>query len=273
MDVATLLAVVITVAVVVGAILTGSDLLTFLNLPGLIIVLGGTFAATLIKFSVGRVFGALRLGVRTAVVREAENPRDLINRMIELATPMRRRGPVALDNAEVDHAFLKKGVQLCADGHDFEVIRKVLTSDIERSVERHEQSERIFRGIGDSAPAFGMIGTLVGLVQMLSNMQDPSAIGPGMAVALLTTLYGALIAYLIALPVADKLEAKTGAERLTMTLILEGVLQIQARQHPAVLAELLEAYLPESQQRKARSDEPEQASDPSGEPESSGEIL
>ena len=108
---------------------------------------------------------------------------------------------------------------------------------------------------------------------MSKEIGSDSAIGPGMAVALLTTLYGALIAYLIALPVADKLEAKTGAERLTMTLILEGVLQIQARQHPAVLAELLEAYLPESQQRKARSDEPEQASDPSGEPESSGEIL
>ena len=152
---------------------------------------------------------------------------------------------LALEEVKIDDEFFRKGIRLCIDGHDGDVVRKALTSDMELSIQRHEEGGKIFRGIGDSAPAFGMIGTLVGLVQMLSNMEDPKTIGPAMAIALLTTLYGALIANLVALPIADKLEQ----ERVIKSLIVDGVMQIHARQNPRIVEELLQVYLPTSQRQ------------------------
>ena len=247
MDLATLLGLIIGIAVVTLAVMSGSDLTIFLNLPGFLIVVGGTFAATLIKFPLSSVFIAFKLGVKTAFINVHESPRGLIDTSIELAGRARKEGMLALEQVEVTNQFFKRGIRLCIDGHALEVVRKALTSEMELSIQRHEEGGKIFRGIGESAPAMGMIGTLVGLVQMLSKLEDPATIGPAMAVALLTTLYGALIANLIALPIADKLESKTEEERVTKELILEAVTQIHSRQSPMVLADILEAYLPDSQ--------------------------
>lgn len=247
MDITTVLGLVIGVIVVTLAILTGSDLQIFLNLPGILIVLGGTFAATLIKFPLSGIFIALTVGVKAAFVNEHDNPRELIDLAIRLTRRARKSGLLSLEKIKVANSFFKKGVQLCVDGRDAEFIRQMLTKEMDLAIMRQEVGEKVFAAIGDSAPAFGMFGTLVGLVQMLSTMDDPTTIGRSMAVALLTTLYGVLIAHLIALPISEKLRAKSEQERENRMLIIESIVQIHDRQNPTVLVELLEAYLPEKQ--------------------------
>ena len=241
MDVTTVLGLIIGVIVVTLAILTGSDLWIFL------IVVGGTFAATLIKFPLSGMFVAFTVGVKAAFVNEHDNPRELIDLAIRLTKRARKSGLLSLERVKVANSFFKKGVQLCVDGRDVEFIRKMLTKEMDMAIMRQEVGEKVFAAIGDSAPAFGMFGTLVGLVQMLSTMSDPTSIGRSMAVALLTTLYGVLIAHLVALPISEKLRRKSEQERENRLLIIEGVVQIHDRQNPTVLVELLEAYLPEKQ--------------------------
>lgn len=254
MDIATLLGLIIGVTVVTLAIMTGSDLWIFLNLPGFLIVLGGTFAATLIKFPISGVFVAFFVGIKAAFVNENETPREIIDLTMRLVKRARKSGLIGLEKIRAGNSFFRKGVQLCADGRDVDFIRKTMTREMELAIQRQEVGERVFRAIGDSAPAFGMVGTLVGLVQMLSNMSDPTTIGPAMAVALLTTLYGALIAYLIALPIADKLEAKNALERANKVLIIEAIVQIHERNNPTAVFDILEAYLPEKQRQRRTSD-------------------
>ncbi len=247
MDIATLLGLVMGTGVVVAAILVGSDLFIFLNLPGFLIVIGGTLAATLVKFPISKVFVAFKVGAVAAFVSDKQDALSLVEFAIELAKKSRKGGLLALEGVDIENKFFKKGVQLCVDGMSPEVVRKTLTSEMHQTIRRNEEGSKIFRGIGDAAPAFGMIGTLVGLVQMLANLSDPSSIGPAMAVAMLTTLYGALIANLIALPIADKLESRVDDEENISSLIIEAVLEIQAQTNPNVLGEILQSYLPEHQ--------------------------
>ena len=249
MDIATLLGLVIGVSVVLMAVLTGSDLWIFINIPGLLIVVGGTFAATLIKFTLGSVMVALKVGSKAALTNPKNDPREIIDESLEMAALARKSGVLALEGRDIPNGFMAHGIRLCIDGHNLDVVRKVMTSEKDQNQVRHEEGSKIFRAIGDSAPAFGMIGTLVGLVQMLANMDDPKTIGPAMAIALLTTLYGALIANLICLPIADKLESKIDNGRVTSDLIIEAVSQIHQRQSPMILGDILEAYLPENQRR------------------------
>ena len=247
MDIATLIGLVLGMAVVALAVLTESDFWVFLNLPGFLIVMGGTFAATLIKFPISKVFVAFRVGVAAAFRNEHDDAPEIIEDAASFAAVVRKEGWLALQDAPVENDFFAKGIQLCVDGFDIDVVREALTREMNLDTSRQEVGERIFRAIGDSAPAFGMIGTLVGLVQMLSTMDDPSTIGPAMAIALLTTLYGALIANLVALPIAEKLEAKAGQDRLTKSLIIEAIVGLHAKRSPDVLVEMLEVYLPENQ--------------------------
>ncbi len=244
MDFATLIGLILGTAVILMAMLTGSEASIFINIPGVMIVLGGTIASTLIKFSIRSCFFAFILALKKTFWQACDKPTDLIELANSLVKTVRKQSLIALENIEVKNPLLKKGIQLCVDGYKPEFIRKVLTQEMNQSIQRHEMSEKVFRAMGDAAPAFGMIGTLVGLVQMLSNMQEPSSIGPAMAVALLTTLYGALFANLFALPIADKLQSRTSDERLNKSLIIESVLGIQQGINPQILNELLEAYLP-----------------------------
>ena len=255
MDIATLLGLFIGVSVVTLAIMTGSSLEIFLNLPGILIVLGGTFAATLIKFPISGVFVAFFVGIKAAFVNEHESPGEIINLTMRLVKRARKVGLLGLEKVKVKNTFFRKGVELCVDGRDVDFIRKMMTREMDLAIQRQEVGERVFRAIGESAPAFGMVGTLVGLVQMLSSMSDPTSIGRAMAVALLTTLYGVLIAQLIALPISDKLEAKNEIERANRVLIIEAIVQIHDRNNPAAVLDILEAYLPEKQ-RNRRSDDP-----------------
>ncbi|MGB0669995.1 MAG: MotA/TolQ/ExbB proton channel family protein [Rhodospirillales bacterium] len=254
MDLTTLAGLLIGIVVVTLAVLTESSLDIFLNLPGFLIVLGGTFAATLVKFPMANVLIAFTVGIKAAFVNEREGPRDLIHMALQLTKRARKAGLLALENVVIHNNFFRKGIQLLVDGRDIDTVKKMLTREMEMAIQRQDVGARVFRAIGESAPAFGMVGTLVGLVQMLSTMDDPTSIGRAMAVALLTTLYGALVAHLVALPIADKLEAKNEVESANRRLIIESVVQIHAKQNPAVLVEILEAYLPEKQRAQSASD-------------------
>ncbi len=250
MDIATLLGLLGAIAVIALAIVLGGSAGTFVNVPSLAIVIGGTFAATLTRISLADFLGSFKL-VLSTFLHKSVSLTKLIEEAVELADVARKEGVLALEGREIGHPFLEEGVNLCIDGHSTEVVQKMLSKDINLSIERHDVGREMFKSIGDAAPAMGMIGTLIGLVQMLSNMDDPKQIGPAMAVALLTTLYGAVIANAVALPLADKLKKISQDERLSKSLILESVSAIQAGTNPRVVEQILKTYLPENMRDKS----------------------
>jgi chemotaxis protein MotA len=253
-DIATLLGLIIGVSVVTLAIMTGSDMSIFLSLPGFLIVCGGTFAATLIKFPISGVFVAFFVGTKAAYINEKEIPREIVDLTMRLVKRARKVGLLGLEKVSVRNSFFRKGIQLCVDGREASVIRKMMTQQMELSIQRQEVGEKVFRAIGESAPAFGMVGTLVGLAQMLSSMDDPTTIGRATAVALLTTLYVVLIAQLIALPISDKLEVKNEIEGANRVLIIEAIVQVHERNNPTAVLDILEAYHPEKQRHRRTGD-------------------
>jgi chemotaxis protein MotA len=255
MDVATLAGLIAGIAIISAAISSSSDLMTFVNIPGLMIVLGGTTAAVLIKFPMKTARQAFANGVRSAFLHREQHAEDIIKQAVQLSMIGRKKGKLALEQVEVRNPFFEKGILMIADGHSSDFIRKALTLDMDLSIERHQLGERVFRAIGDSAPAFGMIGTLVGLVQMLTKMDDPSGIGMGMAIALLTTLYGSLVANLVAIPIADKLQMRAQEEYHNRGLIIESIGCIHDGQSPRVMEEVLLAYLPSEQRDAGNGDE------------------
>ena len=243
MDILTLVGLVAGVLIVVLAMLANASFLTFLNLPGLAIVLGGTFAVTLIKFRMASVMSAFRLAMSAAFTDRMARPAELIREVGALAMVVRKEGILGLENHQTDNEFLQKAINLCVDGHPPELVEEALAQETQQTAERYEVAERVFRGIGESAPAIGMLGTLVGLVQMLNTLDDPSSIGPAMAIALLTTLYGAFIAQLIALPLADKLQLKAEDESRNQMLIITSIKNIMRGENPRVMTELLSSFV------------------------------
>jgi len=251
MDLATLIGFIAGNLIIAMAIVIGGDAGIFFNVPGILVVVGGTAAATFMKFPLADCLFALKSGVSMAFKDTMQNPTELVERIKELANRARKDGLLALEDEPVSNEFFQKGIQLCVDGQQPEFVKKVLDNDMEKSIERLELGAQIYQGIGDAAPAFGMIGTLVGLVQMLANMSDASAIGPSMAVALLTTLYGALIANMFAIPVATKLQLRYQYDRMTKSLIIEGVQGIAQGESPHVIEEILRTYLQDAKVAEA----------------------
>lgn len=245
MDLATLIGMVGAILTVGVAIGMGGVPSAFVNAPSLVIVVVGTLLVTLMKFSLGQFLSAARVALKAFIFKVPE-PSVLIDKSVELANEARSNGLLALEEAEVPDEFFKKGINLVVDGHDQDVVRSVLTKEVDLTVSRHKDGQAIFKAIGDVAPAMGMIGTLIGLVQMLTVMDDPKQIGPSMAVALLTTLYGAMIANMIALPIADKLALRSTEERLAKSLIVDAILGIQDGRNPRVIQDMLTTYLPKS---------------------------
>ncbi len=247
MDIATIAGILAGSTVVAVAILIGGDVGTFVNVPSILIVVGGGFAATVIRFPLANVYHALVLGGKVAFTHKNTNPKDMIEQIAQLAEVVRKDGPLGLENVEIEDEFLSKGARFVADGYERDVIVEMLERERDLNLERLDEGQRIYKAIGDAAPAFGMIGTLVGLVQMLSAMDDPSSIGPAMAVALLTTLYGAVISNLIALPIADKLSTKGKIVEVNQTLSIDGIIQLSQGKNPNLIREMLVSYLPEKQ--------------------------
>lgn len=247
MDLATILGMTFGAIVIAVAILLGGSFGQFVDVPSILIVLGGGMAATLIRFPLAGVMHAFQTGGKVAFTHVKVEPRELIEKIAEMGDIVRRAGPLGLESVEIDEANLQKGSQMIADGYDGTFIRESMELGRDQYLTRLMEGQRVFKSLGDAAPAFGMIGTLVGLVQMLANMDDPSAIGPAMAVALLTTLYGAVLANLVCLPIADKLTAKLGFEEINQTLIIDGIMSVREGKSPALIREMLVAYLPENQ--------------------------
>ena len=249
MDLATLIGLIGAFAIVMASIFLGGSAGTFVNTPSLLVVFGGTFLVTMIKFSLKSFLSASSIAVK-AFIHKPLPPEDLIENAVDLAKTARQGGLLALEDAEVPDEFMKSGLNLLVDGHPPEVVRSVLSKDLQMTLKRHSDGQDIFKAIGDVGPAMGMIGTLIGLVQMLSNMDDPKQIGPAMAVALLTTLYGAILANMVALPIADKLAVRSSEENNRKSLIIDALLGIQAGQNPRVIENMLETYLPRSQRQQ-----------------------
>ncbi|MAR92571.1 MAG: flagellar motor protein PomA [Pseudomonadota bacterium] len=245
MDLATLIGLIGALVIVVMAMVTGGDVMIFVNVPSILIVVGGTVFAVMAKYSLGQFLGAMKVMGKSFKFK-LSSPEEIIVEVVELADVARKGGLLSLEGKEVSNEFLGKGIQLLVDGHDPEVVKSILSKDVREGQARHSTGKAIFVNIGDTAPAMGMIGTLIGLVQMLSAMDDPKAIGPAMAVALLTTLYGAMIANMFALPVADKVGIRAEEEARIQSMIIDALLAIQAGQNPRVIQGLLKTYLPAS---------------------------
>ena len=250
MDLATLVGMLGGIGFIVMAMILGGDLSMFVDVPSVLIVFCGSLFVVMSQFTLGQFFGAGKIAGK-AFMFKIDTPEDLIEKVVEMADAARTGGVLALEDAEIANPFMQKGVDMLVDGHDIDVVRETLAKDISMTTERHEFGVSIFKGLGDVAPAMGMIGTLIGLVAMLSNMDDPKAIGPAMAVALLTTLYGAFLANVICLPIAAKLSNRLNEEKLNQSLILDGIVGIADGQNPRVIEGILKNYLAASKRGAA----------------------
>jgi chemotaxis protein MotA len=252
MDIATIIGLVAGIGILSTAILLGGEVSLFVDVPSILIVGGGTIASTLINYplaDVVSVFGTLR----NAFFHKTTNTEELIKKLVQFATIARREGILALEShaGEANDEFLRKSVQLAIDGTAPELIKDILTTDLAFMEDRHALGQSVLNAMGTYAPAFGMIGTLVGLVQMLATLDDPSKIGAGMAVALLTTLYGALAANVFFLPCAGKLKIRTSMEILAKEVIIEGILSIQSGDNPRIVEEKLKAFISPAMREQA----------------------
>ena len=258
MDLATLIGFLAAIGIIAAAIFVGGSADMFFNVPSMLVVAGGTIGAVLMQFSIAQFLGAIKVGMK-ALFHKALSPKELIETTIDLANTARKGGLLALEDKDTGNPFFQMGIQMMVDGHEPEVVRQTMVSDMNLTVERHDLGQKIFKAIGDVAPAMGMIGTLIGLVQMLSNMDDPKKIGPAMAVALLTTLYGAMIANVFALPLAEKLGLRSNEERQIKSMIIDAIAGIQEGRNPRVIEGILMTYLPGSERNGGDEEDAEQA--------------
>lgn len=237
---------------VAWALMSGGNIMGYWDTPSVILVVGGTSAVIFMVMPfkiVRRMLGV----ISKAMFHQERSIAKLIDDMVGYAEIARRDGILSLENKakEITDPFIVRGIQMAVDGTDPELIEQILTTELDNLAERHESGKFILDTIGKYAPAFGMIGTLVGLVVMLRNMSDPSAIGPGMAVAILTTLYGALISNGVALPLADRLAKRSAEEVLYKTVIIKGVMAIQSGDNPRIVEQKLRTFLPPSARKAA----------------------
>lgn len=226
----------------------------FVHVPSLMIVFGGTIAVTMMAFPIADLKPIFKVMLVTAF-HKTTTPTQEIERIVSYANLARKEGLLALENKlqEVDDSFFSKGIQLVIDGFSAETVRDIMELEAEWQSQRHSTGKKIMDQMGAFAPAFGMIGTLVGLVQMLQDLSDPSSIGIGMATALLTTLYGAVAANMIFLPLAGKLEMRAKTEALMRALMIEGIVAIQSGEKPQLIKEKLKGFLAPSLRERVES--------------------
>ncbi len=253
MDVATIVGVMLGFFVIVGAIVAGGGAGMFLHIPSLAITIGGMICATLIHFSLPQFLGIFSVIKKTIVTKIPSQP-ELIQKMVNFAAINRRDGTLALEPeiGKLSDMFFIKGMQLLVDGQDSEVIRDLLTPEIQYLQERHSKGKKILEFMGAAAPAFGMIGTLIGLIQMLRSLESPEKIGAGMAVALLTTFYGAFSANLIFIPLAGKLGIYSKEESTAMEMVVEGVCAVSQGDNPTTVREKLQAFVSQSRRQEVK---------------------
>ncbi len=248
MDIATIIGLASSLGCVLfGIVVGGAGVMTFVNIPSILITVGGTIAATLIAFPLPEFLKVFKVAMK--ILKSPQfSAVSTIPLLVSYSEKSRQQGLLSLEN-EVENVkddFLRTGMRLIIDGTAPEEIRDVLENELEALAMRHKRAQELFLTIGKFAPAFGMIGTLIGLIAMLKTMSDPSTIGPAMAVSLITTLYGSLMANIFCLPVAGKLKTRTADELLMKRVILEGLIMIQAQANPRFIAQKLVTFLPPS---------------------------
>lgn len=243
MDISTVVGLLLATVAIIGSILYGSPLSIFIDVPSVAVVGGGVIATTMVKWPMENLKALVPIYMKS-IFSSSVDPKAMIEEIQKLAETARRESVFALEKVPVDDKFLKKAVTLAADNRPPEVITSILSLEIAAMEERHSKGVDILEGMGADGPAFGMIGTLIGLVQMLQSMSDPSAIGPAMAVALLTTFYGSVIANVFTIPVAAKLKQRSKQESTKMNIVIAGVLGIVAGENPRVIREKLDSFLP-----------------------------
>lgn len=247
MDIATVIGFVLATLAIIGSILSGGSLAAFIDTPSILVVGGGVIAAIFIKWPMDQIKMLVSIYMK-CIFNSAVNPKTMIEEIQKLAETARRESVFALEKVPVEDPFLKKAVTLAADNRPPEVITSILQLEIDSLVNRHKLGQNIIKGIGDDGPAFGMIGTLIGLVIMLQNLSGgPDELGKSMAVAILTTFYGAVLANVCMGPVANKLSFYSENEALVMNIIVAGVLGIVAGENPRVIREKLDSFLPPSE--------------------------
>lgn len=245
MDIATIIGLISGTALLLWAIMGKSELGAFIDPGSAAIVLGGSVSAALVSFPMQNLLGVAKV-IGNCFFSRSRDPGCLIAEMVKYAEVARRDGILALENvtSDIQDPFIVSGIQMAVDGTDPDLIEAIMTNDLETVEARHGEGKALFDTVGKFAPAFGMIGTLVGLVIMLGKMNDPSAIGPGMAMALITTLYGAVLANLFALPMATKLGLRSREEILLKMIVIKGVMAIQSGDNPRIVEQKLKTFLP-----------------------------
>jgi len=244
MDLSSIIGLIFGLVLVAWGIMLGSSIVIFLDVPSACIVFGGTLASTLISFPLREIKSLISV-TRNAFLHKAQKIPDIIKIILRFALKARREGILALESEieTVNDPFIIKSLQLAIDGTSPEIMEEVLRNEVSHVTERHALGQGMLKAMGYYAPAFGMIGTLIGLVQMLKNMNDPSSIGPGMAVALITTFYGAMLANLVCLPLASKLKIRADQETLVKEVVISGILAIQSGDNPRVVEQKLQVFI------------------------------
>ncbi len=248
MDLASIIGVVSGIGFVMATILLGSGLGLFWNLPSVMVVFGGTIAATMIAYPLGDFLKIIKVTMKVFMFK-IEKPVDIIATLVEISNKARKGGLLSIegDIKDTNDPYLAKALQMTVDGVKTGDIAAIMQKKMTLTKQEHKTGSSLYSSMGAFAPAFGMVGTLIGLVQMLANLDDPSSIGPKMAVAMITTFYGAVLANLFFIPMAEKLVIRSGEEITNMTIIYEGVLSIREGEHPRLMEDKLNVYLAEGQ--------------------------
>ncbi|WP_422445815.1 flagellar motor protein [Thermoanaerobacterium sp. DL9XJH110] len=244
MDLATIIGIVSGLVIFIWAIYMGGTLSAFINIPSALIVFGGVLAATLVNYPLSKLIDVLKI-LKIVFMEKQMEAGEVIKTIVNLAETARREGLLALEEAayQLKDDFMQKGILLIVDGTDPELVKSILETELAFLEERHREGQSIFETMGALAPAFGLIGTIIGLINMLKQLDNPSAVGPGMAVALITTFYGATFANLLFIPIAGKLKVRSREEILLKQVMIEGMLSIQAGENPRIIEEKLKAFL------------------------------
>ncbi|MBA7680545.1 Chemotaxis protein PomA [subsurface metagenome] len=253
MDIATIIGILLGFMVIITAIVAGGGWQMFIHIPSMAITIGGMLCATLIHFSLPQFLGIFSI-VKKTIIAKVPSQTELIQKMVNYAAINRRDGALALEQEipNLDNSFFIKGLQMLVDGRDAEQIRDFMSIEIQYLENRHSTGKKILEFMGSAAPAFGMIGTLIGLVQMLRNLDSPDAIGGGMAVALLTTFYGALSANLVFIPLAGKLGIYSKAETTAIEMIVEGICAIAQGDNPTIVREKMQAFISQGRREEVK---------------------
>lgn len=245
MDILTVGGIGLALALIFGPLLMDGSIIYFFDIPSMIIVVLGSTAAVFSEYRMSDVKNAVPV-LKKALFNKGEDASFTINLLVDLGDKARKEGILALERElkAIENAFLRKAIQFAVDGNETEVIREVMETEIEYIEQRHKLGQSIFDNYAALSPAFGMIGTLVGLIQMLQNLDDPAALGPGMSVALVTTFYGAVLANALFTPIVKKLELRSQEELIIKQIVLTGIIAIQSGDNPRVLRDKLETFIP-----------------------------